>query len=457
MADTTHDSAFSGSVFSERKSIAVIGSGISGLSAAWLLGRAHEVTLYEADARLGGHAHTVDVSMPEGRVAVDTGFIVYNERNYPNLTALFDTLNVPTVESDMSFAASLGDGAFEYAGHSLSGLLGQKTNAVRLRFWQMVSDIFKFYRHAPSYLREVPCHDVTLGEYLDAQGYSQSFIDNHILPMGAAIWSTTASEMRSYPLVAFVRFFESHGLLTITDQPIWRTVKGGSREYIKRMMADFNGTVLTHAPVRSVRRTPKGVEVRVSPDRAQVYDDVIIATHADQALAMLADATHDETRLLGAFGYTKNRAVLHSDPALMPRRRKVWASWNYLGGAGEASGQKLCVSYWMNRLQPLETRSDLFVTLNPIREPRSGLTYAEFDYAHPLFDQAALVAQTQLSRLQGQGGVWYCGAHFGSGFHEDGLQSGLAVAEMAGQVRRPWRVNNESGRIWLPKALVAAE
>ncbi len=442
---------------SRQRKIAVIGSGISGLSAAWLLDRSADVTIFVADERLGGHANTVDVTTGGKTIPVDTGFIVYNDWNYPNLVALFDTLGVPTEASDMSFAASLDNGAFEYSGTSFTAMLGQKSNIVRLRFWQMVGDILKFYRRAPDWLRRSGANDMTLGDYLDAEGFSQSFIDNHILPMGAAIWSTTAKEMRSYPLVAFIRFFESHGLLSLSKRPVWRTVKGGSREYIRRIVDDFSGEIRLKSPVASITRLAQGgVELRLTNGETRTFDEVVIATHGDQALSMLSDANGEERRLLESFKYTRNLAVLHSDPALMPRRKTVWSSWNYIGDNLHDTGKQLCVTYWMNKLQNLDPQLPLFVTLNPSRSVKPETVHASFEYTHPLFDTAALAAQRDIWRIQGRGGVWFCGAHFGSGFHEDGLQSGLAVAEQIGGIKRPWTVAGESARIHLPQEFEAA-
>lgn len=442
--------------FGRRRKVAVVGSGISGLAAAWLLDKSAEVVIFEADSRPGGHANTVDVPAEDGAIAVDTGFIVYNERNYPNLVKLFETLGVTTEVTEMSFAASMDSGAFEYSGTSLASMLGQKSNIVHPRFWRMVRDILKFYRRAPQSLLETSAGEMTLGAYLDAEGYSKSFVDDHILPMGAAIWSMTASEMRAYPLIAFVRFFESHGLLSLTDRPIWRTVSGGSREYVRKLLSDGNCTLRINSPVASVQRLADGVEVRTRNGDAEWFDDVVIATHADQALAILAEADDEERNLLQGFQYTSNKAVLHSDPALMPRRKAVWSSWNYIGDSDGDSERQLCVTYWMNKLHNLDHEKQLFVSLNPSRPIRPEVIHRSFDYSHPLFDAAAIRAQKELWRIQGRGGVWFCGAHFGSGFHEDGLQSGLAVAEQVGGIKRPWQVAGESARIHLPARVVAA-
>ncbi|SFB48223.1 Predicted NAD/FAD-binding protein [Rhizobium sp. NFR07] len=436
--------------------VAVIGSGISGLSAAWLLSRHRDVTVYEASPRLGGHAHTVTVEMGDRSIPVDTGFIVYNDLNYPNLVALFEHLKVPTVASDMSFSASMEGGDFEYSGTGLGGLLGQKRNILRPRFWTMLRDVFRFYKRAPALVGRAEFEDVTLGEYLRQAGYSEPFINDHLIPMGAAIWSTTARDMNDYPLQAFLRFFVNHGLLLLSGRPQWRTVDGGSREYVTRIAADFGGKIRLSTPVTSIRRAANGVVVTDAAGQSDFFDDVVIAAHADEALAMLSDAGEQERELLGAFGYTANTAVLHSDAAMMPRRRRVWSSWNYMSG-GKSAGQPLCVTYWMNRLQQLDTPSPLFLTLNPGRPLEPGSIHGSYDYTHPRFDSAALKAQQHLWELQGKNRTWFCGAYFGSGFHEDGLQSGLAVAEALGGVRRPWKVENESGRIPIPVFQEAAE
>jgi len=447
----------SGNTTASRRRIAVVGAGISGLSAAWLLSRNNDVVLYEADRRLGGHAHTVEAATPSGPVAVDTGFIVYNDRNYPNLVALFDHLRVPTLSSTMSFAASLDGGAFEYSGSGISGMLGQRSNVLRPRFWRMLSDILRFYRAAPALLSRAYMDDTTLGEYLDAAGYSSALVEDHLLPMGAAIWSTTAQEMRAYPLKAFLRFFASHGLLSLSDRPQWRTVAGGSRAYVQRLAADFRGEIRLDCPVAAIVRDHGGVLITDSKGHSDRFCDVVVATHADQALAMLTDGDAAERSSLGAFQYTRNTAVLHSDTRLMPKRRKVWSSWNYIGDRARDGERPLCVSYWMNMLQGLPEKEQVFVTLNPIRDIAAEKIYGSYAYAHPLFNHAALEAQTRLSNLQGRRNTWFCGAHFGSGFHEDGLQSGLAVAESLGGGKRPWTVENESGRIAYGDMRLAAE
>lgn len=451
------DTGLSKSNASARRRIAVVGSGISGLSAAWLLSRSADVVLYEAEGRPGGHSNTVLAPSGDREIPVDTGFIVYNDRNYPNLVALFDHLSVPTLASSMSFSASIDGGAFEYSGSGLQGLLGQKSNLLRPRFWTMLSDILRFYKEAPALLERPELATVSLGDYLASSRYGASFIEDHLLPMGAAIWSTTASEMRLYPLHAFIRFFVNHGLLSLNDRPRWRTVSGGSREYVKRILADFSGELRFGQPVKTIRRDAFGVELTDAAGHADRFDDVVLATHADQSLKLLADADQAERETLGAFEYTRNLAVLHSDPRLMPKRRQVWSSWNYLSEPSATGNNALCVTYWMNHLQSLDPARPLFVTLNPCREIDPESIIQTFDYEHPLFDLKANAAQRRLWRLQGRRRTWFCGAYFGSGFHEDGLQAGLAVAETLGGIKRPWSVENESGRIAHVRQLEAAE
>ena len=435
--------------------IAIIGSGISGLSAAWLLSRLHNVTLFERDDRIGGHSNTVDVSVASTGAGaaltcpVDTGFIVYNTASYPNLVALFKHLDVPTTEAEMGFAVSLDNGNYEYSGDGLRGMFGQPTNAFRLQHWRMITDTLRFFREAPELLTAPPDDALSLGTYLSAHGYSEAFITRHLLPMAAAIWSTPTADVMDFPAAAFVRFFSNHGLLQVANRPQWRTVVGGSRMYVHRVLADFKGHVATGSPVVAVRRTPAAVYVETA-DGEQTFDACVIAAHADDALTLMGDADENERRLLGAFRYAPNRAVLHTDPSFMPKRTKLWSSWNYLDAADQGKADAppaLAVTYWMNKLQPLQTKNDFFVTLNPPRPIADGKTVAAFNYAHPMFDHAALSAQRELWSLQGQRRTWFCGSYFGYGFHEDGLQSGLSVAEHIGGVRRPWTVAGENDRL----------
>lgn len=426
--------------------IAVVGSGVAALSSAWLLSQRHRVTVYEKAERLGGHSNTVTAAALSGDVAVDTGFICFNDATYPNLIALFTHLGVQTRATDMSFAVSLEEGRFEYAA---PGLFAQRRNLLRPRFWSMLSEVLRFYRQAPIHLGGLTDPDLTLGDYLKREGFSEAFRDDHLLPMAAAIWSSPAHTLMDYPAEAFIRFCGNHGLLKLVGRPLWRTIKGGSRVYVERLAQAIEDVRLDHG-VTAVRRTDHGVMVHDSQGGAERFDHVVIGAHADQALAMLDEPTAREREVLGAFRYSRNFTVLHTDADLMPRRRRAWASWNYIGANGG-----LCVTYWMNKLQGLPGQ-DLFVTLNPPRPPKPDTLLRSELYEHPIFNPAALEAQKQLWSLQGRGGVWFCGAHFGAGFHEDGLQSGLAVAEQLGGVRRPWTVANESGRIHLSPASAGA-
>lgn len=424
--------------------MAVVGSGIAGLSAAWLLSQRHRVTLFEADSRPGGHSNTVEVALGGRSIPVDTGFIVYNESAYPNLTALFAHLGVATQPSEMSFAVSLDHGALEYAGTDLRGLFAQRRNLVSLRFWSMLRDLVRFYRDAPGDAERIGL--MPLDDYLDAQGYGRAFRDDHLYPMAAAIWSTPAAQIGRYPTEAFVRFCENHHLLQLSGRPAWRTVQGGSRCYVERLTRALGDRLRLGRAALEVRRGSDGVFVDTGAAcESGRFDHVVIATHADQALRLLPDASANESRLLGAFRYTRNHAVLHGDATLMPQRRAVWSSWNYM--ADRSRSDALCVTYWMNRLQGIADPTPLFLTLNPPREPAPHSLIRTETYEHPLFDAAAIRAQDELWSLQGRGNVWFCGAYFGSGFHEDGLQAGLAVAEALGGVRRPWTVSNESGRL----------
>lgn len=430
-----------------RLNVAVVGSGISGLSAAWLLAKRHRVVLYEADGRLGGHSHTVDVA----GVAIDTGFIVFNATTYPNLTALLAHIGITTKPSDMSFAVSLDSGRLEYSGTDLRGLFAQRRNAISPRFWRMLRDLVRFYREAPRDARKLG--SVTLDEYLDAAGYGDGFRNDHLYPMAAAIWSTPAAQIGAYPATAFIRFCETHGLLKLSDRPVWQTVVGGSRSYV-RALTEMLPEVAINTPVAEIARSAHGVEIVDRRGHRRRFDHVVMATHADQALATLADPSHDERRLLGAFGYIDNHAVLHCDARLMPRRRQVWSSWNYMTRDGD-EGRRLAVTYWMNRLHGIENARALFVTLNPHRDIASEAVLKQVDYSHPRFDARALHAQNELWSLQGRRNTWFCGAYFGAGFHEDGLQAGLAAAEALGGVRRPWTVADESGRICLHETVSA--
>lgn len=412
--------------------IAIIGTGIAGLAAAWKLHGEHVVSLYEAASHVGGHCHTVEVEHDGRCIPVDTGFIVYNETNYPGLTSLFDELDVCTRASDMSFAVSIGDGAIEYAGDNLATLFGQPRNLWRASHWRMLAQILRFNERAQRLLEEPLPDGLTLGQFLAIAGLSGEMARRYLLPMGAAIWSCAPSRMLDFPARTLLRFFDNHGLLNPARRPGWRTVAGGSREYVRRLVARLGVRTRVATPVLGVERDATGVTVRDASGATQRYDQVVFACHSDQALALLDRADRFERAVLGGFSWSRNRVVLHGDAALMPRRRRLWASWNYLARGERPGADAVSVSYWMNRLQRLETEQAVFVSLNPLIEPDPARVHAELEYSHPQLDHAALRAQRELPRLQGRRRSWYCGAWTGNGFHEDGLRSGLEVARLLG-------------------------
>ncbi len=428
-----------------RLKIAVVGSGISGLSCAWLLSEQHDITVFEADNRLGGHAHTVEVLVSSTETQhIDTGFIVFNERAYPNFTALLDHLNVARTTTNMSFAASLNNGRYEYCGNSFATLIGRWRQWLQPKQWRMVLDLVRFYRTAQKNVSSYDL-DTSLADFLAAEGYGSRFIDRHILPMAGAIWSSSPQDMMKYPAQAFVRFFDNHGLLDLGKRPLWQTVVGGSKRYVDAFLSHGKFKTALAQPISCIARHGTHIEVTVADGQKQTYDHVVIATHADQALAMIAEPTADETSLLSVFKTRANVAVLHRNANYMPKGRRFWSAWNYLERGGLKGG--MTVTYWMNALQNLVTGTNFFVTLNPVIDIPSQDVIGRYMYHHPVFNAETLQAQQKLWSLQGQQNTWFCGAWFGSGFHEDGLQAGLAVAESLGGVRRPWTVPNESGRI----------
>jgi predicted NAD/FAD-binding protein len=420
--------------------IAVVGSGIAGLSAAWLLAPQHEVVLYEAADYAGGHSNTVDVTLDGLTWPVDTGFLVHNDRTYPNLIRLFARLGVTTPASEMTFAVSLPGEDLEWAGSSLATLFAQGRNIWRPAFWRMVADILRFNRHADHLLTEARTSQATLGQLLDAGNYSREFRHWYLYPMGAAIWSTPTAGMAAFPAETFLQFCLNHGLLQIFDRPQWKSVEKGSREYVNAMLASL-GDVRLSCPVRRVTRNEDGVQVE-SADGSTCFDAVVLACHSDQSLALLQDASAAEREVLSAIRYLPNTAWLHTDVALMPRRRRTWSAWNYYSAGDADGGQAVAVTYWLNRLQPLPFASDVFVTLNPPQPPAASSVIRRIAYAHPQLDQAAYRAQQKLPSIQGRDRVYFCGAWAGYGFHEDGLKAGMAVARQLGATI-PWETDRD--------------
>ncbi len=415
--------------------IAIIGSGISGLGAAYLLHPQHDITLYEQNPTLGGHSRTVTVPTPDGDIPVDTGFIVFNHRNYPLLTGLFRHLQVPVAPSDMSFGVSIANGWLEYSTQRLNSLFAQRRNICSPAFLGMVRDILRFNAKAPALLeQDTP---LTMEACLQQLGMGHWFRDYYLLAMGAAIWSTPVNGMGDFPAQTFIRFFANHGLLTLNDQPQWYTVQGGSREYIQRLSQPFVQNIRTGCGVQRLVRHADHVELHTSTGETHSYDQVVLATHSDQALRILAEPTAAEQQILGAIRYQPNEMVLHSDTGFMPRRRNAWASWVYLSEQQQDNTSAISLSYWMNNLQPLATGQPMLVTLNPGREPQAALVHDRHRFEHPVFDSAAIAAQGRLAEIQGTHRVWYCGAWQRYGFHEDGLLSAVQVAHALGAAI-PW-------------------
>lgn len=411
--------------------IAVIGGGVSGLGAAWLASRKHHVKLFEKAPRIGGHAHTVDAHFGDKKIAVDTGFIVYNEANYPNLIGLFDTLDVTTIPTDMSFSVSLRDQQFEYEG-SLRGLLAEKSNLLKPRFWSMLSGLIKFYCSGMAEKDKGPTGE-TLAGFIKRCNLPDAFVEDHLLPMGAAIWSCPAETILDYPVRSFLQFMDNHRLMDFTGRPAWRTVKGGSRQYVQKMVADLGDAIELNSHIISIRREAGGVVLTIKGQGEVWYDYAIMAAHADESLALIEDASKEERDILSSFSFSDNHVILHSDPSLMPRRSGAWAAWNYL----ENSDKTLAVTYWMNRLQSLEEKYPLFVTLNPETRPQADLIHREIDYQHPVFDSKAIQAQQNLPKVQGRNGLFWCGAWTAYGFHEDGLKSAVSVIKSL-DIDIPW-------------------
>jgi predicted NAD/FAD-binding protein len=419
--------------------LAIVGTGISGLGSAYLLNPDHQITVYEKAPRIGGHSRTVTVNYDGRAIAVDTGFIVFNRPNYPNLSGLFAHLGVPTHASDMSFAASIRDGWLEWGARNLDAVVGQRRNLLRPKFAMLVRDVMIFNARAQDMVERHP--ELSLEGLIRKLGLGEWFRRYYLLPMSGAIWSCPPCEMMHFPARTLVRFFANHHLLSFTGQPQWRTVTGGAQEYVKRLAAPFAHRIRVNCAAVAVTRHTSGtkrsmVQIKDASGASENYDQVVMASHGNETLALLKDADGAEQAALGSFRYQKNRAVLHRDTSLMPRRRRCWASWVYMSD-GDFFHPNITVTYWMNLLQGIDDRCPLFVSLNPKRHIPEHLIFDSAEFDHPVFDRAAVAAQVQVAALQGRRNTWFAGAHLGHGFHEDGLSSAVRVARRLG-CAVPW-------------------
>lgn len=412
--------------------IAIIGSGISGLGAAHLLAPNHDITIFEKNAYIGGHSRTIDVATGNAATPVDTGFIVFNDRNYPNLLGLFEQLGVPYEKSDMSFGVSIEEGWLEY---SSSGMFAQISNLARPQFWGMLGQILRFNKQAQAYIEADT--EITLGQCLEELGMGEWFRNYYLLAMGAAIWSCSVETIMDFPAKTYLRFFKNHGLLTVFNQPQWYTVTGGSREYTKRLTAKIRDKIHLNHAVKTVRQNGEILTVTDVHGQEEQFDHVIFASHADETLAMLAGVTKAETDILSQFRYQENKIIVHNDLSFMPKNRKCWASWVYLNEGRMDNKDVVSLSYWMNNLQNLDHNHPIIVTLNPGRRPKEESIMDEHTFTHPIFDLAAVKAQEKVETIQGKRNIWFCGAYQRYGFHEDGLLSAVNVAKKLG-AEIPW-------------------
>ena len=402
--------------------IAVVGSGISGLSAAFYLSKKYKVDLFEQDDHFGGHSYTYDIKKNNKTIPVDLGFIVFNELTYPNLIKFFNELSVPYEKSDMSFSVSIQDSDIEYGGRGLKAIFANKLNVFNLNFLRMIKEIMSFYQTAPTLIKK-NLNNETLGGYLDKSNLSKYFIEYHIIPMVAAIWSMPFKKARDMPLKLFLNFFINHGLFKLKNRPQWYTVTNRSRAYVKKVLSTISGEVFKHYKVTEINRNEDNVRINIGSEYMN-YDQVVLASHADQSLEILKDSSEEEKRILSKFKYVSNVAILHTDESLMPKRKLAWSSWNSI-----SKGNQTCVTYWLNNLQNLKCDNNFFLTLNPIYKISNNNIVKKINFTHPYFNLETLKYQKDLQLLQGKKRTWYCGSYFGYGFHEDGLKSTINLIE----------------------------
>ena len=402
--------------------IAVIGSGISGLSSAYYLSKHHKVDLYEQSDHFGGHSYTYDIKEEDKIVPVDLGFIVFNELTYPNLINFFNELNVPFEKSNMSFSVSVKNTNVEYGGSGFNAIFANKLNLLNLKFLKMIREIISFYNHAPSLLQN-NIEDKTLGDYLRRSKLSKYFIEYHIIPMVAAIWSMPFSKAKEMPLKLFLNFFINHGLFRLKNRPQWYTVTNRSRTYVKKILEKISGEIFKNYKINNISRSDDNVRISIGNEYLD-YDQVVLACHADQSLNILNDPSSKEKEILNKFTYVSNRAFLHTDENLMPSRKKAWSSWNSI-----TKDNRTCITYWLNKLQNLKTNKNYFLTLNPVAEVEENKIIKQEKFTHPYFNNENVSLQKDLHLLQGKKRTWFCGSYFGYGFHEDGLKSSIDLVK----------------------------
>ena len=416
--------------------IAIIGSGISGLSSALLLSQKHNITLFESNNRFGGHANTVEIMHKENVIPVDTGFIVYNKLNYPNLVSFFDFLKVETIDSDMSFAVSARDGQLEYSG-SMKGIFAQKKNFFNLKFYRMLKDIIIFFIFGYKYAFQFK-ESESLGEYVKRCNFSKEFINDHLIPMSSAIWSCPEKEILNFPAKTLLTFFKNHQLINFIFRPKWRTVKGGSKQYvnkvIEKLSSDAKNRLILNSKIKSVYCKNDKIEINFK-ESTEIFDKVIMATHPDQTIKLIKNLDEQSTDILRKFKYQKNIVYLHSDSSLMPKNKKTWSSWNYISSKSE---EKSSLTYWMNLLQKINNSLNVFVSLNPYKTPIKSLTYKKIIYEHPIFNTQTNEAQKKMTEIQGKNNIFYAGAWLKYGFHEDGIMSAVNISSLL-NIKIPWK------------------
>ena len=417
--------------------IGVIGSGVSGLVSALTLQEKFEVSLFEKNSKLGGHSNTVTIEQENNKYSVETGFIVLNDKNYPIFTSLLKHLNIGVNNSSMSFSVSVDKGQFEYSS-SYIGLLGQTKNIIDPKYWGMLRDINYFYTNALRDVKDCPDNE-TLGQFLKRFNYSNKFIDYHLVPMTASIWSCPTKSILNFPIKSLLVFFENHKLLNIYNRPKWSTVNKGSREYVKKIQSLLKGKIYTNAKVNKISKSKEGIRVHYQ-DGIKTFDKVILACHADQSSEILIENFSEEANLLKAFKYQKNTSILHSDINFMPKRKSVWSSWNYITETGNSGN--LSITYWMNELQGINSPKPILLSLNPKILPNPDLIYGQYSYSHPILDNNAINIQKKLSSIQGKNNLWFCGAWTGFGFHEDGVKSAVEIAN-SHNIHLPWFQSKE--------------